>query len=100
LLFILQYALAGAILGALLGTWRKGIALVIIALIVSSLISRFGASQGNDQALVGILSKIFYSVYALIAFISFSLGVFIGVLLRTIYEKGKKVTEILEGEES
>ncbi len=101
MLFILQYALAGAILGALLGTWRKGLALVVIALIVSSLISQFGVSQGNYQAVVGILSKIFYSLYALIAFISFSFGVFMGVFLRNLYEEGKKVAEnILEGEES
>jgi len=87
LLFVLQYFSAGAILGFLLGTWRRAQALALVGLVVAAL----AATYGLPQSATGIpaireLGRLVYAVYVAIAYLSFLVGLTLGVLARELYK--------------
>ncbi len=98
LLVVIQYLMAGLILGFILRKWRRAVLIALLGLIVAMLTGFAwvgGASSG------GPLAPIFQALIALyvaLIYVSFLGGLVLGVVAREIYESFRKFARAVKSE--
>lgn len=92
MLFIIQYFSAGAILGFLMGSWRRAQLAAVVGLIVAALVAVYGMPSGSTGIpTIAEIGKVLYALYVAASYIAFLVGLAIGVIARELYRSLKKL---------
>ena len=105
MLFIIQYFSAGAILGFLMGSWRRAQLAAVVGLIVATLVAVYGMPSGSTGIpTIAEIGRVLYALYVAASYIAFLVGLATGVIARELYGSLRKLwvskETAGEGEES
>ena len=92
MLFIIQYFSAGAILGLLMGSWRRAQLAAVVGLVIAALVAVYGMPSGSTGIpTIAEIGRVLYALYVAVSYIAFLIGLAVGVIARELYRSLKKL---------